>query len=172
MNYRLILLLSGLLLMYSACKKTDSSPTEENGVTIVLIDRFETLEDSKAILTSSVELASRPLIFYRDILAYDQEAHTFQLSGEAVEAMEGLPNDGHQSAFAVLVEGEIIYTAYFWAAYSSASCDWTVADPLIVKSRQEMTISLGYAVQDGASIPDLRNDPRIIDVLARDNKLV
>jgi len=79
----------------------------------------------------------------------------------------------HGSAFALTIDKEVIYTGYFWASFSSLMCDWIIIDPLNISGKNELTVKLGYpGMVVGDTIPDKRNDKRLLDVLRMDNKLI
>ena len=76
-------------------------------------------------------------------------------------------------AFAVAADEELAYTGYFWPGYSSMGCQWITTDPLFIGNRNTMTMGLGYpGLIEGTSIPDNRNDPRILEIFRADGKLI
>ncbi|NTW77923.1 MAG: hypothetical protein HGB33_09190 [Syntrophaceae bacterium] len=77
----------------------------------------------------------------------------------------------HLKAFAVVIDGEIIYTGYFWAAFSSAICDWTNIDYLDYGNNL-LCVKLGYPTDSyGSQDADQRNNEMILDLLDCDGKL-
>jgi len=156
-----------------SCKKNRLELSGQEGITLVLLDKYTSDKTTWAIDESSLKLGKKPLISYKDILSYDQNTHTFLIADEVANAIGALENNGHGLAFAILADGKLIYTAYFWASFSSTSCDWVVVDPIAVKISKRLRIQLGYASPtNGQLIPDRRNDERILSVLKRDGKLL
>lgn len=166
-----VLLAAGLVFASVACRKADKVFGGRQGITLVLLDDYKTVDNTMAIAPTSIVLERSTLIAYDDILAYDPESRTFDLSDAAVKAITDLPHSGHSMPFAVLANGEVIYTAYFWASYSSRTCDWLTANPLLISSQHELRIFVGYPAPGRAVIPDDRNDAKILAILRRDQKL-
>jgi hypothetical protein len=128
--------------------------------------------DSCAIVASSVMVRDIPLIPYEDLTYYDAGEHVFGLSSAGVDSLLSLNAPVSGIPFAILAGEALIYTGYFWPSTSSASCQWVVIDPLFAEMDQRMQVRLGYpGQQEGADIPDHRNDPRILDVFRKDGKL-
>ncbi len=76
-------------------------------------------------------------------------------------------------AFAVKVNAELIYTGYFVCSTSSFYIAWTVISPYRYIPENELRINLGYPyLMNGESVPDHRNDGKILDVFRRDDKLI
>ena len=79
----------------------------------------------------------------------------------------------HTRTFALVANQEIIYTGYFWSSFSSAICPWLTIDPLFAEISGELRVELGYpGLMEGMSIPDHRNDERILSILRHDRKLI
>lgn len=155
----------------TSCNKTDNRSGDK--VEIYLLDSFDTLEIAVGyqIKLESVVLKSAPLITYDEILSYDPETYIFKLSPEATDRIKNQQQDLHKVAFGIKANDELIYTAYFWALYSSTLCDWMTADPLFTLD-DGLKIKLGYPSQiDGIHIPDDRNDQKILDIFEKDGKL-
>ena len=161
-----------ILILCSGCRKnTETIPGNE--VAIYLLKSFEKEDNSCQIREETVILEKEELIAYADLLAYHPKTYHFDISENAISRLETLqfPVDG--IGFGVLAAGELIYTGYFWPSYSSASCQWTVIDPLLVGLNKTLKVRQGYPGKfDESYIPDRRNDRRITSIFKRDGKLV
>ncbi|MEE4115136.1 MAG: hypothetical protein V2I37_03155 [Marinilabiliaceae bacterium] len=164
-------LFTGIILIYilafTSCEKYDTDI--EGDVDIYLLSQYQTEYIGSAILNEGLVLSEEPAISYSEILKYNSHDFTFKLKQSAIDRIE----DKFGSAFAVTVDGEVIYTGYFWAAFSSATVDWIVIDLVLGLEDDEITVQLGYPwLFDEWNIPDKRNDRRILSVFARDKKLI
>lgn len=156
-----------IIFFFASCDKYDTDI--EGDVAIYLLDEYTTGEGSRSILNSGIVLEDEPIVSYNEIISYNSVTHTFKITGAAAEKLTDL----YQSAFAVTIEGVIIYTAYFWSALSSQIVDWVVTDLVTVSQSNKMEIKLGYPyLMEDMNIPDNRNDNRILSVFKRDNKLI
>jgi hypothetical protein len=163
-----------------SCDRHQTDP--EGEVEFYLLENFETVEEGWgcAIDQSTVELASVPLIRYDDLTSYDPAEYTFCITEKAAEAIDALEHSVSGLAFAVTANGEMVYTGYFWPAYSSLACDWITIDPISIDMQAameaeplEMKVELGYpGTMEGQEITDRRNDSRILAIFRRDGKLV
>jgi hypothetical protein len=164
------LLIVVVALIQTSCNKDDVAPGEK--VELYLLQSFETIDNTCQIDESKFVLEEDPLIRYADLLSYNSSEHVFSLSSQGQEAIEDFDLSIHKRAFAIAVDGEPIYTAYFWASFSSMSCQWVVADPFSIDYNGGLKILLGYpGHMDGIEIPDKRNDPHLLTVFKRDGKL-
>jgi hypothetical protein len=118
-------------------------------------------------------LASAPVIFEADILAYDFSKHAMRLRPEALKRLPRPPVAG--TPFVVVVNGERIYPGAFYTDLSSISCDLPVivvdraapsqasgADVLLIERAYPESIAFGK---------DLRSDVRVRDALGKLKKL-
>jgi hypothetical protein len=166
-----MLLTLAIILMF-ACQP-DETVIPEGEVTIHLLTSFETTGNSCRIDGASAQWDSNALLNYEDLENYDVENYAFKLSEEAIDIIDNMDHNVQGVGFVLLADEAPIYTGYFWPAYSSMSCDWLTADPLMVEMTGELRMRLGYPGQatDG-SIPDLRNEKIILDIFRRDGKLI
>ena len=126
-GFYLIALIS---LVFNACEDKNCDVTGE--VELYLLESYDT-NGFCEIIKSSVETSKKPLIKYSDFKSYNAKDYVFKITDKAKEAIEGLEHSVHGLAFAVAADDQLIYTGYFWPAYSSASCDWIVIDPLMIR---------------------------------------
>ena len=160
---------------------TTSCSKEENmrcfayaeGVDIYLLESYETTENACQINEETAIIKSKAFISYSDLLSYNSKEYTFAISQDAKKKLMDIQFPVSGIAFAVVVDNEIIYTGYFWPGYSSQICIWTTIDPLHLYSGNELRVTQAYPGQfANNTIPDKRNDGRILDVFRRDGKLI
>lgn len=160
-----------LLLSFPACDK--DSGTAKGEVELYLLESYENQDESCAIDNSSVEIEKKPLIAYSGFLSYNSKKHIFTLSESAAGKVQDLEHSVFGLPFAIVANDELIYTAYFWPAYSSASCQWIIADPLMFSGENELHVQLGYpGLFEGVEIPDERNNEAILEIFRADGKLI
>ncbi len=170
-SIKYILLSLLFLFILVGCEEDEISSGKE--VELYLIETFNTVDNTEKINEASVVLSSEPLIYYDDILSYDQDLFVFKISERAISAIEQMNVPVNGTAFAITVDRNLIYTGYFWPSYSSATCQWIYTDPLMIDFNEGLKIKVGYpSILPGETIPDNRNDPRMLQVLRRDGKLV
>ena len=170
-SYFLIFLVLLFTFSLSSCDQCDCLTTDGEDVHIFLLKQYETTSGAQ-IDESKVVLKDTPLISYSDIKSYNSTTYTFEFTengraiiGDMEHSVRGIP-------FAVAADDELIYTAYFWPAFSSLSCDWLTLDPSHVDFSGEGIVSAGYpGPHPSFNIPDNRNDPRILEIFKRDGKL-
>jgi hypothetical protein len=173
MKTLLILCVVGLfILIASGCEKDENNASSPEKVELFLIHTYSKIDNSSQIVDNSVVTEKKPFIGYSDFLSYDSTTCVFELSDSATEAIKNLEYSSYGIAFAVKANDTLIYTGYFWSSYSSLSCDWIVIDPLETTLGNEIQVKLGYPyLFQGLTIPDKRNDKRIIRILKHDDKL-
>ena len=162
----------GLFLIVAGCEDNKPAPAPGQSVDFFALEHYETDGNSCRIIDSTVSLSDSIIIPYADIISYDPDAHAFTINADVAEWLQGSENHTvHRTTFAVAVDGEVIYTGYFWAAYSSAICNWVTIDPLMISGDPTLKVKLGYP-WDFDDVPDRRNDDRLLRTLRQDGKLV
>lgn len=167
-------LIIGLLLLFFSCDKEDNLQPFGKSIDFYVLSEYQTIENSFKIIDSTAKLSDYNIIGYSDIISYSSKTYTFTVNNSISDRLNDFENNSiHGTPFALTVDNEIIYTGYFWAGYSSMSCDWITIDPLDYSGNHELTVQLGYpGLMQGDYIPDNRNDSRIINTLKHDNKLI
>jgi hypothetical protein len=153
------------------CEKKCDFDQIDGEVTIHLLKDFDGPGLNCEIDESNIHWESMPYIDYDDLKSYDPEEHIFALSTELILQLKDGQDELHQKAFAVLIDGQLIYTCYFWLAWSSLSCDWYTTDPLMIDYYGGLKIKSAYPGDPELGDNDQRNDPRILCVFERDGKL-
>jgi len=158
-------------LFIAGCHKSEDTNYPSTGfVELYLLDSYKTIGYSKQIDETSIVTKADPLIAYSDILSYDSSNYTFKITDKAKSAVNSLGLSVFGVPFVIKANYVIIYSGYFWPSYSSATCDWTVIDPIMIDYHKGLKVELGYP-WPWASVPDKRNDKRILDIFADDHKL-
>jgi hypothetical protein len=172
---KIIILISIVsLLAFTSCKKDNLTPNSNGGIEIYLLKAYTKEINSSRIINESIVLDDSALINDSEIYSYNMSTFTFQISAAKAQWLNDFQtNKTHGRAFAVTVDKTIIYTGYFWASFSSSSVDWIVIDPLNYSRQNTLTVRLGYpGLFPQMVIPDLRNDPRLIELLRITNRLI
>jgi len=161
-------------LSFTSCKHQEDIDPEHGNVELYLLESYETIENTYfQIDETTVQTFENPLLSYSDIISYNAKKYTFKLIEEAKDTIKNLNHRVNGLAFAVKANNEVVYTGYFWPGYSSISCAWVVIDPIMINEDNEMIVRLGYpGPVQGMTIPDKRNDPQLLDIFRRDNKLI
>ena len=142
-------------------------------VSFYLLETFNTVGDDCPIDESSVVLEAEPLITYDGLTWYDANEYEFGITEEVMETIKNMEQSVFGVPFGVTAGGELVYTGYFWPAYSSLACPWTTIDPVFMEMNHSLRVRLGYPGSiEGAEITDRRNDPRILEIFRRDGKLI
>jgi hypothetical protein len=158
--------------MFIACDN-ESVNSKNGNVELYMLDSYKTIGSTSQIDESTVVLKNKPLLTYSDILSYDSSKFVFKISDNGKVAIENLQQSVRGVAFGIKANNVLIYTGYFWSGFSSLSCQWVVIDPLMVSLHNELRVDLGYPGSiEGQVIPDKRNDKRILDIFASNNKLI
>ena len=111
------------------------------------------------------------IISYDEIIGYDSAKHKFLVEDEVGIRMRSIIHPSIPTPFAIAVDKEVIYIAYFIPAYSSSSRNVCfMVDPFTFNN--EYRIELGYHIPDNQICEDSRNDIRIIERLKENNKLI
>ena len=166
-SWLLLLLTLGIL---TDCHKDDQSAPSD-GIDFYLLTSFQTVGQTCQIEESSVATEEQAVIRYSELLSYRAETYTVERPKTAKARSNKLTPPVHGLAFALKAGRQLIYTGYFWPSYSSASCNWVTIDPLFLD--RGLAVRLGYpGTIDGQEIPDRRNDPLLLEILERDNKLI
>ncbi len=169
---RLFIIL-GLVFILNGCDKEDNLQPSGKSIDIYLISEYKKIDNTFKIIDSTAVISATKIVGYSDIISYSSKDYTFTVSDSISDRLNDFENHSvHGVPFALTVDKEIIYTGYFWASFSSLSCDWITIDPLDFSGKNELRVRLGYpGMIIGDSIPDKRNDSRIINILRQDKKL-
>lgn len=154
----------------TSCHKKCENWLDGNRLDFFFLQDYKTKSQSDEIIPETVVLSDEKAISYEEILNYNPENHGFTLKRNTVERLNAQPSI-HKRTFAVVIDGEIIYTGYFWALFSSSICDWTNIDYLDNGSNI-IYVKLGYPTDAYGNIKiDERNNEKILDILDCDGKL-
>ncbi len=156
------------------CQKSTTDVVIGDKLEFYLLENYTTVDNTMRIDESSASISSEVLINYDDIISYNSSTYCLKVSPDIMEELK--VNDGfnyHTKAFAITIDREIIYTGYFWYAFSSRICDWFVIDPILSNNETGLKVSMAYPTNEyRISDVDKRNDSRILRLLKKDGKLV
>ncbi len=168
----LISLIAFLGIILNACERNEEENPTSGLVELYLLDSYTTVGNTLQIDENSAITKPLPLLRYSDFLYYDSVNFAFKVTDKGEKIIEKLNVSVHGLAFAITADHEVVYTGYFWPSFSSASCDWLVIDPIMVAMNNELAVKLGYpGAFQGVSIPDKRNDKRIVEIFKANHKL-
>jgi hypothetical protein len=157
-----------LKIMDQMIRTIQFSRVEDPSLTFHLVT---SLDDPRAIDRSelkALKLQQPPLFTNRDIMRYDFNLHTLELTTQAFERVMSLftlPIDSNGIPFVVSVSGEPIYTGAFYSPASSISYDGVVILHPMVADSNMITLLLGYPSPEAFEGQDPRSDPRILKAL-------
>ena len=163
----------GLVFLLNSCDKEENLEPSGKSIDFYYISEYQKIDNTFKIIDSTVVIGNTKIIDYSDIISYSSKDYAFTVSDSISDRLNDFENHSiHGVPFALAIDKEIIYTGYFWASYSSMGCDWITIDPLNISGRNELKVRLGYPGKiQGDSIPDKRNDSRLIEVLRKNKKL-
>jgi len=167
-----ILIMLFFLFGFTNCEKKCGFGEITGEVEFYLIDSFQLQGQDCAINENSILLESESFILYEEIISYDRESYLFELEESALERIAQLEHSVTGRPFALLANGELVLSGYFWPAYSSISCPWYIIDPLMVDYHGGLKLVMGYPGEiPGLFDPDRRLDERMLEIFATDGKL-
>lgn len=173
MKTLLILIITASIGLIS-CKKNDSNEPSKSKIEIYMLKSYKRANNSRQITSDSLVLNDTALIKDSGIMSYNMTNHTFIISENKAQWLKDYDtNKIFGKAFAVTIDKKVIYTGYFWAGFASSTVDWVIIDLLKISNENKLIVEIGYPeLMPGMSIPDFRNDNRILDVLSKTNRLL
>jgi hypothetical protein len=156
-----IFFLSLTVLLFAGCKKEHGSRVD-----IYLLKSFtagidQSVTPPVSTITNAV-LESIPLIYDEDILSYSKENYTFTLRRDIKSIIQ---NYGSDKAFAVTMDGHVVYCGIFHPAYlSSLPFGIAMIDPILVNNK-ELRVDFINTTGLYTHPTDKRNDDQIIHAL-------
>ena len=161
-----------IFLSFISCEKDDELNEILGDVNIYLLDSYKS-SGYGTISKNSIVLKPEPLISYSEIISYNKDEYVFEISENAMQITKGEQIPAHGLPFAVTANKEIIYTGYFWSRISSAICEAIIIELIVSEFDNSFNLSLKLGFpEDLVSVPDKRNDNRILNIFRRDNKLI
>jgi len=124
-----------------------------------------------------VELEATPVVADSDILSYDPGSHVFDLSFSRDELRTRVGSiPVHGEPFVLTVDASRIFGGWFWTVISSVGC-WSCVTiepdfPTDVAYESKIELEYGYPETIERPSPDPREDPRLIDRLKMDGRLL
>jgi hypothetical protein len=125
----------------------------------------------------AVELEATPVLEDSEILTYDLGSHVFDLTvtrDELKTRVGQIPMYG--TPFVLAVDGARVLGGWFWVAISSVSCTRCITlepdFPVDIAYESKIELEYGYPSTFERPSPDPRQDPRLIDRLREDGRLL
>lgn len=147
------------------CKKEGGGKAVE----IYLLANYQYVTGQCRVDPPSAGLQSTPTVRNEDVLAYSQSACEFKLSDAGFQQIKTL-RDG--TAFAVTVDGEVIYYGFFKPGISSSSCPHSITMDAAWTATNKIALRLGYpGLLSGVTVDDQRNHPTLLTALNQQGKL-
>jgi len=155
------------LLTLTACQgKTEESVTEggEAFELYLVANPQMTGPDLQDYALEDLPLTEVPLVKTEDIIQYNWDTHTLDLTEEAYQRLlvafsGGMPMSG--LPFVIVSNGERIYAGAFWSFRSSLSFDGVVIHQPMDPTSGTLLITLGFPVMENFSGQDPRSDNRL-----------
>jgi hypothetical protein len=161
-----VLTLASALFISNGCSKS-----QDVGFAIYLTR--DDIPPTQLPLLNHVDIEEKPIIDIGDIVKYDANIHAITLTSNAYERIANLEVPVQGRSFLVCVNKQVIYSGAFWTPISSyAYSGITIWKPLIPRDTNIIKLELGYPPSSFYKDEDLRNDPRVIQSLKQDGKLV
>ena len=162
-----------LLLILSCTKNTTISTDIGEGIEIYLtkipMTNDYTINYSKINL-DTLSLLETPLLLYDDIKTYEKSSHMLSLNISS-EKLNVPITSVYGRMFVVTLNKVPIYCGFKWPLISSATCSYVfIVDPLEeVDGLESNQIQIQFT---NPKFTDPRSDPRILDRLRKDGKLI
>jgi hypothetical protein len=157
-----------IMATFLSCKKESISAGET--VEIYLLKKAQLVTGKCQVEASQSMLQDTPTIKNLDILAYDSFTHQFKLTDSSIQKVKTFRD---ATPFAVTVDRQVIYYGFFKPAYSSSACDASITMDLDWTTGNRINLRLGYPGQmQGMIIDDNRNDPKLLETLKQQGKLL
>jgi|WetSurMetagenome_2_1015567.scaffolds.fasta_scaffold25921_1 hypothetical protein len=160
------LILFGLL-----CSINGFGQTLAPKIEIYLLNNFvQPDKGTKRFTVTQSDLQENPLIADHQIIRYDSVKFVYTIDTIVCPKLVSLnPSLSNGIQFAITVDRKPIICGYFWNPVSSFGCDWFNI-PIIC--RKEIKIYKGLPEYSNRDIPEIRNDPGLIDAFIKSNRLV
>ncbi len=164
---RPLLFLLAIVTLACSCRKDNVKAGKT--VEFYLFDSYQ-LETGKCQVDPSASvLEVTPFVKNEDIIAYSATGYQFKLTEAALQAIKAF---GDATPFAVTVDKQVIYYAFFKPNVSSSSCDNSITMDFDLLAVDKISLKLGYPGQiQGVTIDDQRNNPLLIATLKNQGKL-
>jgi hypothetical protein len=174
-----IVLVTACLLSCSS-EDGDTSPLDDlssivtGRVEFFVLKSFNKVENGCLIIDTSIVLSSEPLLNYSDIVSYSASTFTFKITKDGALKLRPIKNPPVSGVpFALVVNGAVVYTGYFWPSYSNYPCEGITIDPSYGESKQLLMVKYREAAAySGTDYVDKRNAPVLIQTLKKDKKLI
>ena len=160
-----------LLCMVTGCTQRDTHVRKAEGFAIYLAEQSVEAGQLLQMGVDSIPLEDTPVITMDDIVFYEKETHSIELTPSAYERLMqmGVPVNG--KPFVVCLDGKPVYAGAFWVLWSSFSFDGVVIMLPALMDSTTVRIELGYPSPDFFRGKDPRNNKKIFRSLEQAGKL-
>ena len=162
------------LMLFSVLVVTSCAPKEAGGFAIYLLEGDTPATEVLGMDIEELILEDEPILSAEDIVIYDRDSHTMELTKEGYSRIQDLftlPVNVSGIPFVVCVGSQRIYTGAFWTPASSLIYDGVLIMHPMDDAKRIIQLSLGYPVSDVFSGKDPRGDSRIMESLEGEGKL-
>jgi len=164
-------LLMALIILGISAFSGGCAPSNSEGFAIYLTAGDVPPEQMEAL--SHVDIAEKPVISPKDIVAYNAVTHEITLTPDAFERMANLEVPVRGKSFLVCVDRALIYWGAFWTPISSISFSGvTIWKPLGTQEPEVITLALGYPSSSFYGGEDPRDNPLVLNSLDKAGKLI
>ena len=160
------------LCLVTGCTQHDARVREADGFAIYLAEQSVEAAQILQMDVDSIPLEDTPVITIDDIVRYEKETHSMELTPSAYERLMqmGVPVNGRP--FVICLDGKPVYAGAFWVFWSSLSFDGVVIMLPALMDSTTVQIELGYPGSDFFQGKDPRNNKKIFRSLEQAGKLV
>lgn len=159
-------------LVFTACLLLSCNKENEGAgkpVEFYLLESFNYVTNQCKVDPSSAVLKSTPFINNTDIIAYSKSAFTYKLSAAAINRVKAFEG---RVPFAVTVDKQVVYFAFFNEVILSSSCEHSISMDFDWGSSDKILLKLGYpGLLQGVPIDDQRNNSVLLSALSSQGKL-
>lgn len=162
------------LLLFGALVVTGCTPEEADGFAIYLLEQDMPATEILGMDIEELILEDEPILSADDIILYDWDTHTIELSSEGYSSIQDLfllPVNVSGIPFVACVGSQRIYTGAFWTPASSLIYDGVLIMHPMDDASRTIQLSVGYPLSEVFSGKDPRGDSRIMESLEYENKL-
>ncbi|MFC1910089.1 hypothetical protein ACFLXC_02200 [Chloroflexota bacterium] len=161
-----LLILVSLILVAGSC-----TMSANEGFAVYLIR--DDVPPAQMEALSHVNLAEKPVIAGKDIIAYYAGTHEMELTADAFQRIAELEVSVRGRSFMVCVDRSPIYWGAFWTPISSQSFDGvTIWKPLGLQGGNIIKLELGYPSSSFYQGLDPRNNAEVLNSLKKAGKLI
>ncbi|MGA2070857.1 MAG: hypothetical protein ABSG97_05865 [Sedimentisphaerales bacterium] len=122
---------------------------------------------------NQIILEDRPVLTAADIVSYDWNTHTMELTDRGLRSIPAAPKEVgvYGKSFVVVADEQRCYVGAFWTTFSSIAYPGPVIELPLDTKTNSVTIRRAYPFETLGMGSDPRTDKRIFKVLSESGKL-